>query len=78
MCTEAQCLRANEFAVDTSRYAKAHIQPIFYSLWEHFPLVLLILLGSKQMASIVITHNPGRDKSSLYRVDSTNAREQKV
>lgn len=58
MCTEALCLRANEFTFDTSWYPKAHIKPVFQSQREHFPLVLLILLWSKQFASIIITYDP--------------------
>lgn len=58
MCAEALCLRANEFAVDTSWHPKAHIQPVFSPLSKHFSFVVLILLWSEQFASIVITDNP--------------------
>lgn len=68
MCAEALCLRANEFAFDTSWYPKAHIQPVFYSLGEHLFLVLLILLWSEQFASIIITHDPERDKPPLNTI----------
>lgn len=61
MCAEARCLWTDESALDASRYTKAHVESIFHSLRHHFPLVVLILLRSKQSAAVVITHKPARD-----------------
>lgn len=58
MCTETLCLGTNEFAVDTSWDPNADIEPVFHSLREKLPLVLLIFLWREQLSSIIITHNP--------------------